>query len=150
MTERPNNARQELFERALTKPTRTVICSSPYTARAVNALIGLDKVMGNIQTDYANSRINGTQYNQACQRVDGLIRSFESEIHNIRNQARQRNRPNRPEQKPPKVRTAGAPQPAKVTVVSTAAAPPKAEAPSAVEAKPPKAAKPKKKIAAAG
>jgi len=96
-------SRQDSFDRALEKPKRTIICSSPYTSRAAQSLIAFDKLMGRIQDDFAMQRINGAQFMQAGQRADALIRSFESEINNIRNQFRQRLRPNRPQQKPPRV-----------------------------------------------
>lgn len=152
-----NGNRQEGYEQALKKPTRTIICSSPYTKRAAESIIAFDKLMGRIQDDYANGYINGAQFNQAGQRADSLIRSFESEINNIRNQFRQRSRPNRPQQKPPKVHQ-GAPNgangqngtlvvkavaPKQTTQLSSATIPSKSEVTTA------KSSRTKKKVVAA-
>lgn len=149
-----NSVRQDQggFERALQKNTRMVICSTPYTERVVQVVIGFDKVLANIGRDYATGKINGLQHAEAMRRADNAARMLEAEMHTIRNQARPRKRQNQPVAKPRVLqmqKPAAAPTAGGATPIPT---PAPATAPTAIdtkaEAPAPKAARGGKKKAA--
>lgn len=114
---RNGGAPRRSFEEMQQKDKRTIIISTPFTGKIAHSLINFDSIMSSITRDFQRGAINSQQFMEAQKEADKLAKMFDSEILNLRNRAKQRNRRNRPQAKRPRTVPAIAP----TTQVPTAA-----------------------------
>lgn len=81
----PSLSGQERYQRALSKETRQIIISTPYTARLCEAVIHFDRTCSKLSELYARRIIDSQKYQRACQQMDSLITEFERQVNNVRN-----------------------------------------------------------------